>query len=173
MAPAITRQPVETPKQAGEQPYPTSPAIGTLKFTATAGAGEARVMAIEPPIRGGHHKRLRLHLTTALVRGERLRDLQLDCEGAATLGLRGELKVIMVKPLVPARPKGVRGNRIRRAVRRQRQAEQVAAAKGGEAPKALKDRRRNAKTAPKVKPGGKPEPRIKRTPTGYSVVVEL
>jgi len=173
MAPATNRKPVETPKQAAELPYPTSPAIGTLKFTATAGAGEARVMSIEPPIRGGHRKRLRLHLTTQLAKGERLRDLDLDCEGAATLGLRGELKVISVKPLVPERPKGQRGNRIRRAVRRHQRAVQLAAAAGGDAPAELKDRRRNAKTAPKAVTATKPEPRPKRRPTGFSVVVEL
>lgn len=173
MAPAKTRTPIETPKQAAALPYPTSPAIGTLTFTATGGAGEARVMAIEPPIRGGHGKRLRLHLTTLLKSGERLRDLQLACEGAATLGLGTELKVITVKPLVPARPKGVRGNRIRRAVRRHVSAAQAATANGGEVPAAVKDRRRDAKTAPKAVAGGKPEPRPKRRPTGFSVVVEF
>jgi hypothetical protein len=173
MAPAINRQPIETPQQAAGHPYPTSPAIGTLKFTATGGAGEARVMSIEPPIRDGHRKRLRLHLTTQLCKGERLHDLQLDCEGAATLGLRGELKVISVKPLVPERAKGVRGNRIRRAVRRHTRDAQIAAAKGAEAPAAVKDRRRNPKTAPKAVAATKPEPRAKRRPTGFSVVVEL
>ena len=78
MAPAKTRQPIETPEQALAHPYPTSPAVGTLKFTATSGAGEARVMSIEAPIRSGHGKRLRLHLTSVLKRGERLRDLQLE-----------------------------------------------------------------------------------------------
>ncbi|MHC5019008.1 MAG: hypothetical protein ACYTGX_02625 [Planctomycetota bacterium] len=173
MAPATNLKPIETAAQAAQQPYPTSPAVGTLKFTATAGAAEARVMSIEPPIRPGHRKRLRLHLTTALAKGERLRDLQLECEGAATLGLRGELKVISVRPLVPARPKGERGNRIRRAVRRHQREVQLAAAKGTPAPDAPKDRRRKANTAPKAKAAVKPAPRPKRTPTGYSVVVEL
>lgn len=173
MAPAKTRTPIETAEQANALPYPTSPAIGTLKFTATAGAGDARVMSIEPPIREGHGKRIRLHVATALKKGERLRELQLDCVGAATLGLGSELKVISVRPLVPARPKGVRGNRIRREVRRQNRAAQIAAASGGEAPAAVKDRRRKAKTAPKPVAAGKPAPRPKRAPTGFSVVVEL
>lgn len=165
--------PIESAKQANELPYPSSPAVGVLKFTATAGPGEARVLDLLPPVRAGHGKRMRLHVATALKPGERLRELDLQAEGAATLGLGTSVRVVSVKPLVAERPKSKRGNRIRRAVRRWDAQRQKAAAKGADAPAEPKDKRRNAKTRHSSKHAGKPESRGKRTPAGWSVLVEL
>lgn len=164
---------VETPTQAAGLPYPTSPAVGTLKFTGVGGAAEARVLAVLPPVRPGHGRRLRLHVASPLRAGERLRDLALAVDGAARLGLGDTLRVVSVRPLVPARPKGERGGRIRRALRRWDAARQRAAATGQPAPTKPKDKRRGKAPAKSSKGGGKPTPRPKRAPTGWSVIVEI
>jgi hypothetical protein len=163
----------ETTAQTAALPYPSSPAVGRLAFTGVAGAAEARVLAVLPPVRDGHGRRLRLHVAKPLRPGERLRDLQLQVEGADRLGLGKTLKVISVRPLVPARAKGRRGGRIRRALRRWDAARQRAAATGKPAPAKPKDRRRGKAAAKTTKAGTKPTPRAKRTPTGWSVVVEV
>jgi len=168
-----TRTPVETAKQASTQPYPTSPAIGTLRFTGPAGAGEARVLAVLPPVRAGHGRRLRLHVTAPLHRGQRLRELDLQVDGADTLALGAEVRVVSSRPLVAERPKGQRGNRIRRAVRRWDAAAQRAKAAGQPEPPKPAEKRRDKSTAPKAQAGGKPAARGKRVPAAWSVIIEL
>ena len=173
-APCLT--PTEKPAETAKTAYPTSVAYGRVKFTTAKGAGEGRLLALLPPRRDGQGKRLRVHLVTAVQPGERLAGLAVETADGAAVGLAAVARVISVRPLVPSRPPGVRGKRIRRADRRAR-----AAGGGSPAPKPVARVKPEPKRKGKAEPAPAPAPvpvavrapaRPRRNPTGYSVVLE-
>ncbi len=168
---------VVTEVQIHQVRYPVCDACSRIRFRATTGPVEGRLLALLPPRRDGQGRRLRVHVPTRVLPGEHLKEVAIERAPAAVRGIPGEARVISAHPIVPARPPGKRGRRLRRSERMGKPAPAPAPKPVEPAPVKGKPKRGAAASPPpppKPEPvKAKPVPRPKRKPAAYSLVLEI
>ncbi|MCI0342824.1 MAG: hypothetical protein L0216_17060 [Planctomycetales bacterium] len=169
---------VTTEVQIHGERYPVCDACSRIRFRATAGPVEGRFLALLPPRRDGQGRRIRVHVPTRVLPGEHLKEFAIEKAPAPVRGIPDEACVISAHPIVPARPPGKRGRRLRGSERKGKPAP-APAPKPVEPPAPAKGKPKKGAAAPPPPPP-KPEPvkakpvlRPRRKPAAYSLVLEI